>query len=104
MWRKLTVLFSANKKCDKSIKLLIDDETIDEVKNIKFLGVIIDKKLTWKYHINFVARNISRVIDIMVKAKKRSSSNTVLFFCLYLLDFLQPCMRYNLSFQFKKTY
>ena len=62
------IVFSKQKKCDKSIKLVIDDETIDEVKNTKFLGVIIDKKLTWKDHINYVAGKVSRAIGMIVKA------------------------------------
>ena len=49
---------------------MIDDETIDEVKNTKFLGVIIDNKLTWKDHINYVAGKVSRAIGMIVKAKK----------------------------------
>ena len=64
------IVFIKRKKRDKSIKLVIDDETIDEVKNIKFLDDIIDKKLTWKCHINYVADKVSRVIGMTVKAKK----------------------------------
>ena len=72
-------MFSVNeKKCDKSIKLVIDDETIDEVKNTKFLGVIIDKKLTWKDHINYVAAKVSRAIGMIAKAKKYLRQEAIL--------------------------
>ena len=57
-------------KCDKPIKLLIDYQAIGEVNNTKFLGVITDKKLNWKYHISYVAGKVSRAIGMVVKAKR----------------------------------
>ena len=37
--------------------------------NFNFLGVIIDKNLTWKNHLNKVANKIVRIIGIMNKLK-----------------------------------
>ena len=33
----------------------------------KFLGVLIDKNLTWKYHIDHIASKISRVVGIIAR-------------------------------------
>ena len=85
------IVFSKRKKCDESIKPVIDDETIDEVKNTKFLGVIIDKKLTWKDHINYVAGKVSRAIGMILKAKKYLRKEALL--TLYY-SFVYPYLTY----------
>ena len=43
---------------------------IDQVSKTKFLGVIIDSKLTWKDHINFIKTKISKGIGILYRARK----------------------------------
>ena len=85
------IVFSKRNKCDKYIKLVIDDETIDEVKNTKFLGVIIDNKLTWKDHINYVAGKVSRAIGMIVKTKKYLRKEALL--TLYY-SFVYPYLTY----------
>ena len=47
----------------------INNEQIDCVHSIKFLGVILDQNLTWKDHIDAVASKISRTIGIISKSK-----------------------------------
>ena len=47
----------------------INNEQIDCVQSIKFLGVILDQNLTWKDHIDTVASKISRTIGIISKSK-----------------------------------
>ena len=34
---------------------------------VKYLGILIDKNLTWKYHIDYVASQISRTIGIIAR-------------------------------------
>ena len=87
------IVFTKRKKFNESIKLLIDNQTIEEVRSTKCLGVIIDKKLTWKDHIDYVAGKVSRAIGMMVRAKKylrkKSPSNSILFIWLSLFNLLQ---------------
>ena len=40
-------MFCRRKKLYHDVKLLIDGQAIDEVQKTKFLGIIIDNKLTW---------------------------------------------------------
>ena len=42
---------------------------IDEVKSIKYLGVIIDAQLTFKYHIDELTKKISRGIGLLYKLR-----------------------------------
>lgn len=44
---------------------------------VKYLGILIDKKLSWKYHIDYVASKISRTIDIIRRLD--TSSRGVLY-------------------------
>ena len=63
------MLFSNKKRrhCDLNIK--IDKTKIEEVKKTKFLGVIIDNKLTWKDHVAHVASKVSRGMGMIIKTR-----------------------------------
>ena len=54
------VVFHAPNKLKFPITILINNKAIDEVKSIKYLGVIIDAQLTFKYHIDELTKKISR--------------------------------------------
>ena len=48
----------------------IGSATIEETNNIKFLGIIFDKRLTLKYHGDVIARKISKSVGILFKLSK----------------------------------
>ena len=45
------MIFSDKNKPISNLAIKIDGELVNEVQKTKFLGVIIDKKLSWKEHI-----------------------------------------------------
>ena len=53
------VIFHSINKPKKPITILINIEAIDEVKHIKYLGVLIDSQLTFKYHIDELNKKAS---------------------------------------------
>ena len=57
--------FSRNMDC-----ISIDGHRIEEVKQTKFLGVILDNKLNWHAHCGYVCSKISKGIGIIIKARK----------------------------------
>ena len=61
--------------------------TISRVHTTKFLGVIIDEKLNWKEHINYIKTKLSKRISIMNKAREMLNNNSVwtLYCTLFLL-------------------
>ena len=61
-----------------SVNLKIDNENLAEVEKTKFLGVMIDNKLTWKYHVNYIAGKIARGIGILIKARTFLKKETMI--------------------------
>ena len=53
----------------KTGKISIRNNAIDEVKSTKFLGVIIDDKLNWTEHIQYIKNEISKSIGILIKIR-----------------------------------
>ena len=59
------------------ISLTIDDSKIETVTHLKFLGVIIDDRLTWKEHIHYVSNKVLKLIYIMKSIKHLVSMDTL---------------------------
>ena len=85
------IVFTRKLKSATSLNIGIDDKIINEVNKTKFLGVIIDKKLTWKEHISYLSSKISRGIGMIIKAKKRLNKDALV--TLYY-SFIYPYMTY----------
>ena len=49
--------------------LKMGNENIGEVDNIKFLGMHLDKHLTFKYHVEYISNKMSKSIGILYKFK-----------------------------------
>ena len=58
-------------KCrlNTEVMIKIDGVAINRVQENKFLGVIIDDRLSWKQHITHVKYKVSRSIAVINKAK-----------------------------------
>lgn len=64
------MIFSTKNKGDcQDIEVSIDGLKISQVNQIKFLGVIVDQKLTWKYHIQHVCRKIMKSVGILSRVR-----------------------------------
>jgi len=58
-----------NSGLTETFNIILDDTALERVDNTKFLGVYIDECLTWKCHINCIAKTISRNVGVMNKMK-----------------------------------
>ena len=63
------MLFQKTNKLSLDINLDILDTPIEFVENFNFLGIIIDKKLTWKPHVDNIAKKISKTCGILSRLK-----------------------------------
>ena len=51
------------------IDICIDNMVINLTNSVKFLGLYIDNKLSWKYHIDYLCKIISRNMGIINQLK-----------------------------------
>ena len=58
--------------------ITLDNIAVQQVEVTKFLGVLLDQHLSWKYHINHVAKKVSKTIGIISKARFFLSSKSLL--------------------------
>ena len=58
-----------NKPTKEFITIKINKKAIAEEKYVKYLGVLIDSSLSWKYHIDNLTKKISRAIGVMYKIR-----------------------------------
>ena len=61
---------SRYKKTDGDIELKIGGSVIERVLCTKFIGVLLDEKLLWDRHVQFIKPKISKGIGILCKARK----------------------------------
>ena len=66
------MVFSLKKSVTFTSEIYINHDALKRVYSKKFLGIIIDSKLTWKEHINHIRNKISKALGILYK----SSVNT----------------------------
>ena len=75
-----------------NVPLTLENAVIKQVKETKFLGVLIDQHLSWKPHIDFVSKKISKSVGIIVKAHFYLSSQTLMILYYSLVyPFLTYC-------------
>ena len=74
--------------------IVMNQTRIQEVKETKFLGVIIDNKLKWSAHITCISKKISKGIGIILKSRKVFNMETLLslYHCISLSELLHTCM------------
>jgi hypothetical protein len=89
----MPVIWSHSCDCNRySGCVFIDNFSIKYVDNIKFLGVILDSKLSWRQHISQVCLTISRNIGVMSKLRyKLPDSAMLLLYNALILPHLMYC-------------
>jgi hypothetical protein len=65
-------------KPDNRFTLKLNRITLYESSKIKYLGLILDKTLTWKHHIFELRKKLSRAVGILYKMRTLNASNNVL--------------------------
>ena len=87
------MLFTTERFSGTMGNILINGHPISEVKETKFLEVIIDNNLQWSAHIQYISRKISKGIGVIVKARKVFEQNTLLsLYNSLILSYLNYCI------------
>ena len=59
-----------NKKKESTLdKIMLNGQVLEEVDHAKYLGVLIDNKLNWKYHINAVNLKLAKGAGLLAKIR-----------------------------------
>ena len=85
-------IFSGRKVRNNDVALNIDGISINEEGSTKFLGVLLDSKLNWKKHIDYVSRKLSRGIGLISKSKKYLNGDSlVILYYSFIYSYMCYC-------------
>jgi hypothetical protein len=70
-------LRSRNKKSKHELKISINNESIKRVEKITFLGIVIDEFLTWRDHIDLIAKKIIKCAAIISRIRHFTNLNSL---------------------------
>ena len=66
---KTHLMLFTNKKRPHTISINVKGQIVNEITETKFLGVILDNKLSWNAHIKFISKKISKSLSILKMLK-----------------------------------
>ena len=72
---------SPQKSPNHNVTLLMNKCALEQKDHVKYLGILVDQHLNWKYQINSIALKISRGVGILAKLKPLLKDN--LLKCIY---------------------
>ena len=81
------------KKTDANIPIILNNTNLEQVTFTKFLGVIIDDKLTFDRHIVYTKNKISKGLGIIIKARKYLNRESLLkLYNCFVFPYLTYCV------------
>ena len=87
------MLFSPKCACKPSKIIVIYGQSIMEVNETKFLGVIIDNRLKWSSHLGHISNKISNGIGIITKVRKVFDASTLMsLYNSLILPYIMYCV------------
>ena len=89
---KTKFMIFGNREKEHEVILSINGADIERVSEFRFLGVIMDEKLTWKSHIAHVKKKMSKSIFILNKVKHVLDSEAMrTLYCSLVSPYLSYC-------------
>ena len=79
------------RKLSKNIKLKINNDVSHESECVKFLGVLLDKSLTWKEHIQYINTKLAKNTGILAKLRYFTPQDGL---CSIYNAFISPYVNY----------
>jgi hypothetical protein len=65
------MLISCRKRKEKKeVEMYLNNKILEQVNSIKYLGIIFDSKMTFRYHINYVENKCAKLIFTLLKLAK----------------------------------
>lgn len=87
------MVFAGSRGTDENLSIKICDNNIERCYSTKYLGIIIDCKLTWKEHVKYIHGKLSKSCGIMYKIKHILDRKTrlTLYYSLFY-PYIQYCI------------
>ena len=84
------VFHSTQNSLDETINIKIGKEHVKQAKFVKFLGLLLDENLSWKYHLSELSKKLARTCGIFFKIRHLLLTNVLvsLYYSLFS-SFLQ---------------
>ena len=90
--QKTSAMLFSNSASNNLLHLHVNNVNVTFVNKLRFLGVYIDNKLMWKYHIESIACKISKVIGMINKIKGNVSRNVMInLYYIFVSPYLNYC-------------
>lgn len=87
------IVFSNSRRLTAQPTIFIDGISILQVKSLKFLGVIIDDKLSWREHVNYIRGKISRSMGVLRCAKPYLNQDSLIkLYNAFIYPYLNYCV------------
>ena len=84
------IFHSPKTMLDKAINVKIGKDLVKQAKYVKFLGILLDESLTWKYHLTELSKKLTRTCGIAFKIRHLlPTSVLVSLSCSLFSSFLQ---------------
>ena len=98
--KKLTINYAkseymivTNKKLKHKFEIKINNICLTEANSVKYLGVLIDKNLTWKPHLAAISTKIAKGSWALARLKRYVKQKTLLtVYCSMTFPYLQYCV------------
>ena len=73
--------------------LAVDGKSIERVTSMKFLGVIVDEKLSWEHHVAHIRKKIARSIGMICSVRPLLNQNTLVkLYHAFIRPYLTYCL------------
>ena len=79
------IFHSATHKLTEHIALKIVKKTIKHENHVRFLGVLLDSKLSWKTHLNELSKKLSGTVGLFYKIRHYAPLDILALLCHGLL-------------------
>ena len=87
---KCMLLHSSHRKVESALDISLDGVAVEQVRVIKYLGILINDTLTWSDHVGLVCRKVSSCLNLV----HRLSWFLLLSLLTYLKSYILPHFDY----------
>ena len=89
---KTNFMVFSSKKIDNEINIFLENNVISRVQSTRFLGLVIDEKLSWKDHIESIKTKIAKNIAIINRLRYKLNPYVLkILYCSLILPYISYC-------------